>query len=150
MRSIVGLVLLIVLVGGCVRPSGSTQQIKRDSVIVMERERIVTTPAERIELLIPIECDSITNKPKAGTSYTRGTEGGTVTLTVDSTGVRLSEDRKACESRIKELEEKLSKQEVVQEVKHVPYTRKIDIICRWLAGILLAWQAIKFIVFKRI
>jgi hypothetical protein len=150
MRVIVGLILLMVFAGGCKRPAGSTQQIKRDSVIVMEREKIVEIPGERVELLIPIECDSITLKPKPVKSYSRTSDTGTVSISIDSSGIRFFEERKALQDRIRELEERKVKVETVREEIPVPYTRKIDIICRWLAAILLAWQLFKIIVLKRL
>lgn len=158
MKGLVWLILpLLVLTGGCCRPPVQSQSTEKDSIIVIDRERVVKVPGERVELLIPIECDSITNQPKPIAPYTRKGEYGTTIIRVDSGRIHLTEVREAYETRIKELEKKLSstkKERIEIPVPYVPVRYKY---AAWLAGILLVWvllpllwKAFKLLVLKRL
>lgn len=153
--------MILVVVAGCssrVVPSTSTSETKtivKDSIVVKEVPRIDTVhiPGEKIVVTEYIECDSVTNKPKAKSIKAQGTRTNlSVVLRTDGSMVAtagcdsLQAVVTAMDKEIFHLkhESKTSNKEVVK-TQLIYRTRKIDIFCRWFTGLALSFLLIVII-----
>lgn len=144
--------LSILLVVGCGRravPSTTTETITivKDSIIVKEVPKIVevTVPGDTVTVTEVIECDSVTNKPKAK-KVKAGNGRAKVQLNIDASGnATVIGGCDSAKIAIQVLERQIEKyrnestaksKTVVKTV--VKYrTRGIDVFCRWFTGIVL-------------
>lgn len=150
----IGLMVLLLMVVGCGRKvTPSTSTIVKDSIYVKEVPRYVEVkiPGDTVTITEVIECDSVTNKPKA---FERKEKSGRATLKVELTDQGQLTATSECDSLlevIKVLDKEIfhlkheSKKEtiVVTEYK----TRWFDIAARWIAGIVML-ATVGFVVFK--
>ncbi len=145
-----GLVVLMLMVAGCSRKtSTTTSTFVKDSVHVeyVDRDVEVKLPGDTVYLPGHIECDPVTDKPKPSSGKKKS---GRLTLDyhLDAKGkinITCAEDSlktiiKAQDKLIFQLRHSETKK---TEVIEVYKTRRIDIICRWIAAILLVVVLIK-------
>ncbi len=147
-----GLILvigLLMLLAGCCPKVVQMGADRIDSVRVVERERIDTVffPGEMLTIDMEIECDSVTNKPKPAT-FSKQQGGARTTITVDDQG-RL-QGRAGCDSlaavvKLKDIEIfRLQKEKTASVVEVAKPTPWYDMMCRWIAGIVVLLTAAKF------
>lgn len=146
------LFLILVVVAGCssrVVPSTTTREtvIVRDSIVTKEIPRFdtVRVAGEMIVVTEYIECDSVTNKPKAVKLKAKN-EKAFVSVEIDSAG-KLSATG-GCDSlyavvtvmdkTITHLKHELNEKSTeVVKTKTIYRTRRIDIFCRTFTGLVL-------------
>ncbi|MBT1702955.1 hypothetical protein [Chryseosolibacter indicus] len=146
-----GLVILVVVVGCSSRvvPSTTTETktIVHDSIIIKEVPRIdtVLVPGEKIVVTELIECDSVTNKPKAKSFKAKGKlasveveikEDGSATATGGCDSLQAVVTAMDKEIRHYKHEQKERNKEVVK-TQLIYRTRGIDIFCRTFTGLVL-------------
>lgn len=120
----------------------------RDSISYVERYHTdtVSIPGDTITLTAWIECDSITNKPKAVNGRS-GSKRGSVSFSVDENGqlkadVILNKYMAEVQRLTKELYRAQQQKELIVEVRTEYKTRRIDIFCRWVTGLGLLTAAL--------
>jgi hypothetical protein len=152
-----GLVVLLIVTVGCGRkimPSVTTEV--KDSIVIKEVPRyiFVDVPGDTVKVPpVVIECDPVTNKPKPfRTAVKSGRASASATLNDKGELTIVS----ACDSlhRIVQVMDKElyhfrheSKSEIKTTIEY--RTRKIDIICRWISGAVVA-LIVAFVAFKYI
>lgn len=148
------LVLLFVLLLFSCSPKviTNTSEVK-DSVRIeyVPREVVVQLPGDSVEVIKWIECDSTTNKPKPVTIKAKSDRSrlkirikASGELTAVSSCDSIKQVVTLLDKEIFRLRHESSKKvEVVTQYK----TRRLDIICRWYAGISLL-SLILFVVLK--
>lgn len=141
-----GLVVLLIVTVGCGRkimPSVTTEV--KDSIVIKEVPRyiFVDVPGDTVKVPpIVIECDPTTNKPKP--FKTAGKSGrASASATLNDKGELIIVT--ACDSLhkvVQVMDKELyhyrheSKSEIKPVIEYK--TRKIDIICRWISGAVVA------------
>lgn len=145
--------LLVLLLSSCSPKVITTTSEVKDSVRVeyVPREVLVQLPGDTVQVVQWIECDSTTNKPKPFTVKAKSSRSK-LNLKVNSSGEltatascdSLQQIVNVLDKEVFRLRHESSKNvEVVTQYK----TRRIDIICRWYAG-LSVLMLILFVVLK--
>jgi hypothetical protein len=142
-----GLVLLMLMVEGCSRKVTSateTHEVSVDDSTHIEyvpQYVEIKLPGDTVTVVQRIECDSLTNKPKPFMIKAKSTRM-MLRVDLDSKGDLITT---CAEDSLKQIVKTMDKtifhlrHEVDVSKKIVPQylTRKIDIICRWIAGIVV-------------
>jgi hypothetical protein len=137
-----GLMVLLMVTAGCSRriaPSVTSEVSDSTYTKVVVREVPILIPGDTVKVIQQIECDPVTLKPKPF-SMKKKSGRATVSTNLETTGILIVTS--TCDSLqkiidVKDTEITRLRKETVTTVKTEYRTRNIDIICRWIAGILV-------------